>query len=200
MTVIPKQLRQMLWLFLSFFSTQYGTIVGQNTTLFSDNFENIQTWTIFEEIVSFNACYGDNIGEVIRSTDIGQTGINALRVWSNKNTSTKSNHVIAAHTISTSAGLTGRARYGLWAYNATTIGLTQSGPEMSVQSTRTVGGANSTFIAGIQYIGNQWVADKWRVWHNGNWQTIKTSEFGATLVSDTWYYLDSKSAQNKSGL
>ena len=167
-----------------------STMLGQTTTLFSDDFETPQTWTIFEEIVSGNACYGDNIGEVLRSTDFAQGGTNGLRVWSNKNGSTKSNHVIAAHTISTSAGLTGRARYGLWAYNATTIGLTQSSPEMSVQSTRTVGAANLTFIAGIQYIGNQWVADKWRIWHNGTWQNIATSEFGATLTSNTWYYLE----------
>lgn len=177
-------------LILIFSLTQSCLSLGQNTTLFSDDFETAQTWTIFEEIVSGNACYGDNIGEVIRSTDVAQAGTNSLRVWSNKNGSTKSNHVIAAHTISTTAGLTGRARYGLWAYNATPIGLTQSGPEMSVQSTRTVGSTNLTFIAGIQYIGNQWVGDKWRVWHNGTWQTIKVSEFGATLTSDTWYYLE----------
>ncbi len=190
MTVFHKQFWQILWFYLLFFSTHCCQIIGQNTAVFSDNFETAQTWTIFEEIVSGNACYGDNIGEVIRSTDIAQAGTNGLRVWSNKNASTKSNHVIAAHTISTTAGLTGRARYGLWAYNATPIGLTQSGPEMSVQSTRTVGSTNLTFIAGIQYIGNQWVGDKWNVWHNGTWETIKTSEFGATLAPNTWYYLE----------
>ncbi len=177
-------------LILIFSLTQSCLTFGQSTTLFSDNFETAQTWTIFEEIVSGNACYGDNIGEVMRSTDVAQAGTNGLRVWSNKNGSTKSNHVIAAHTISTTGGLTGRARYGLWAYNGTTIGLTQSSPEMSVQSTRTVGSSNLTFIAGIQYIGNQWVADKWNVWHNGTWQTIKASEFGTTLASNTWYYLE----------
>ena len=120
-------------------ATISSQIWAQSTTIFSDNFETAQTWTIFEEIVSGNACYGDNIGEVARSTDVAQNGTNALRVWSNKNTSTKSNHVIAAHHISNTDGITGQLRYGMWAYMATNIGLTQSGPEFSLQSTRTVG-------------------------------------------------------------
>ena len=176
-----------LFLLLFTLSLNIGTA---QTTVFSDDFETPQTWTIFEEIVSGNACYGDNIGEVTRSTDIAQAGTNALRVWSNKNGTTKSNHVIAAHHISNTNGITGRLRYGMWAYNATTIGLTQSSPEFSVQSTRTVGAQNLTYIAGVQYIGNQWVTDKWNIWHNGTWQTIKASEFGTTLVSNTWYYLE----------
>ena len=176
-------------LFLLLFALSFNIGIAQ-TTIFSDDFETPQTWTIFEEIVSGNACYGDNIGEVTRSTDLAQAGTNALRVWSNKNGMTKSNHVIAAHHISNTNGITGRLRYGMWAYNATTIGLTQSSPEFSVQSTRTVGAQNLTYIAGIQYIGNQWVTDKWNIWHNGTWQTIKASEFGTTLASNTWYYLE----------
>ncbi len=181
-----KKINLLLFLFV-FLKTPS---VFSQTTVFSDDFETPQTWTIFEEIVSGNACYGNNIGEVTRSTDVAQAGTNALRVWSNKNGSTKSNHVIAAHHISNTNGITGRLRYGMWAYNGTTIGLTQSSPEFSVQSTRAVNGQNLTYIAGIQYIGNQWVADKWNIWHNGTWTTIKASEFGTTLVSNTWYYLE----------
>jgi hypothetical protein len=162
----------------------------QNTTLFSDNFETPQTWTIFEEIVAGNACYANNIGQVGRSTEVVFDGTNALRVWSNMGQTTKSNHVIAAHHISTTQGITGRLRFGTWVYNATNLGLTQSSPELSLQSTRTVGSQNLTFIAGIQYIGNQWIADKWNVWHNGQWQAIKATEWGTTLVANTWYYLE----------
>ena len=76
-------------LFLLLFALSFNIGIAQ-TTIFSDDFETPQTWTIFEEIVSGNACYGDNIGEVTRSTDIAQAGTNALRVWSNKNGMTKS--------------------------------------------------------------------------------------------------------------
>jgi hypothetical protein len=163
-------------------------IFGQ--TAYFDNFETVQTWTIFEELVAGNACYGDNLGEVARSTDVAHEGSTSLRVWSNKNGSTKSNHVIAAHHISNTDGITGRLRVGMWAYCATTIGLTQSGPEFSLQSTRLVGGQNLTYIAGIQYIGNQWITNKWNIWHNGVWKEIQFSEFGTTLTSNTWYYLE----------
>jgi hypothetical protein len=163
-------------------------IFGQ--TLYFDNFETAQTWTIFEELVAGNACYGGNIGEVARSTEVAHEGSTSLRVWSNKNGSTKSNHVIAAHHISNTDGITGRLRVGMWAYCATTIGLTQSGPEFSLQSTRLVGGQNLTHIAGIQYIGNQWITNKWNIWHNGVWKEIQFSEFGTTLTSNTWYYVE----------
>ncbi len=167
----------------------FGTS-AQNTTLFSDNFETTQTWNIFEEIVSGNTCYGANIGEVIKSNDVKHGGNNALRVWSNKNSALKSNHVIGSHTISSTQGVTGRLRYGTWVYCGTNPNLTQSGPEISVQSTRTVGAQNLTFIAGIQYIGNQWISDKWNIWHNGTWKAIKLSELGATLTTNTWYYME----------
>jgi hypothetical protein len=163
-------------------------LLGQ--TAYFDAFETAQTWTIFEELVAGNACYGDNIGEVARSTEVAHEGSTSLRVWSNKNATTKSNHVIAAHHISNSDGITGRLRVGMWAYCATTIGLTQSGPEFSLQSTRLVGGQNLTYIAGIQYIGNQWITDKWNIWHNGVWKEIKFSEFGVTLTNNIWYYLE----------
>lgn len=166
-------------------------ISAQGTaTLFSDDFETSSNWTIFEEIVSGNACYGNNIGEVAASTDKAYGGSHSLRVWSNKGGSTQSNHVIAAHHISNTSGITGRLRYGVWAYCATPIGLTQSGPEFSVQSTRTVGAQNLTYIAGIQYIGNQWITDKWNIWHNGTWKAIKITEFNTSLAVDTWYYLE----------
>ncbi len=120
-----------LILVLSLFSTPS---VFCQTTLYTDDFETPQMWTIFEEIVSNNVCYGANIGEVARSTDVVHGGTNSLRVWSNKNGATKSNHVIAAHHISNTDGITGRLRYGLWAFTGTTLGLTQSSPEFSLQS------------------------------------------------------------------
>jgi N-formylglutamate amidohydrolase len=172
------------------FSLFSSPSVFSQTTLYADDFETPQTWTIFEEIVSNDPCYGANIGEVVRSTDVAHGGTNSLRVWSNRNGSTKSNHVIAAHHISNSDGITGRLRYGLWAFTGTTLGLTQSSPEFSVQSTRAVNGQNLTYIAGVQYIGNQWVTDKWNIWHNGTWETIKLSEFSTTLAQNTWYYLE----------
>jgi beta-glucanase (GH16 family) len=179
--------------FSSLLLTAIGLIQlnAQTTTLFSDNFETVQTWTIFEEIVSGHPCYGSGIGEVARSTDIAHAGTYAQRVWANKNGALKSNHVIAAHTLSNTNGITGRLRYSMWTYGGTNMGLTQSGPEFSIQSTRTVGAQNLTYIAGVQYIGNQWITDsKWNIWHNGAWQSIKITELGATLSSNIWYYLE----------
>ena len=178
-------MKNLVWLI---FLTVSLPVFGQ--TLYVDHFETVQNWTIFEELVAGDTCYGDNIGEVTRSTDIAHEGSTSLRVWSNKNATLKSNHVIAAHHISNTEGITGRLRVGMWAYCATTIGLTQSGPEFSLQSTRLVGGQNLTYIAGIQYIGNQWITNKWNIWHNGVWKAIQFSEFGATLTNNTWYYLE----------
>lgn len=159
-------------------------------TIFEDDFETHQAWGIFEEIVSGNSCYADNIGEVTRSTDFTKNGLQSLRVWSNKTGLSKSNHVIASHHIFTNQGITGRYRYATDAYVNTTIGLTQSAPEISVQNTRQVGVQNITYIMGIQYIGNQWITNKWNIWHNGTWQAILPSEFGVTLATDTWYHIE----------
>jgi hypothetical protein len=127
-------------------------LLGQ--TAYLDNFENAQTWTIFEELVAGNACYGDNIGAVTRSTEVAHEGSTSLRVWSNKNAATKSNHVIAAHHLSNTEGITGHLRVGMWAYCATTIGLTQSGPEFSLQSTHsTLLGFNTLEINGLRING-----------------------------------------------
>lgn len=160
------------------------------TTLFEDDFETPQTWNIFEELVSGNMCYGDNIGEVARSIDHPQTGTNGLRVWANKNGTVKSNHVIGSHIVYPTQGITGRLRYGTWAYAASAIGFTQSGPEISVQNTRPVDGVNMTYIAGVQYIGNQWVTNKWRIWHNATWVDLTPSEISADLITNTWYYIE----------
>ena len=168
----------------------FSNLIAQTTTLFEDDFETPQTWSIFEELVSNHPCYGNGIGEVARSTDYAQTGTNGLRIWANKNQTMKSNHVIGSHIVYQNQGITGRLRYGTWAYAATTIGLTQSGPEISVQNTRTVDNVNYTYIAGIQFIGNQWVTDKWNIWHNGTWKSLKPSEISADLVANTWYYIE----------
>jgi hypothetical protein len=177
-------------LFTVILTAYLSQLNAQTTTIYADNFETPQTWTIFEELVGNDPCYGNSIGEVAPVNDLSHDGTKALRVWSNKGGSTKSNHVIAAHHISNTQGITGRLKYSMWVNNATTIGLTQSSPEFSVQSTRRVGSQNLTYIAGIQYIGNQWVTDKWNIWHNGTWKTIKLSEFGTTLSANTWYYLE----------
>lgn len=179
-----------IFLLILSFVFSFSNLSAQTTTLFEDDFETPQTWSIFEELVSNHPCYGDGIGEVARSTDYAQTGTNGLRIWANKNQTLKSNHVIGSHIVCQNQGITGRLRYGTWAYAASTIGLTQSGPEISVQNTRTVGGVNYTYIAGIQFIGNQWVTDKWNIWHNGTWKSLKPSEISADLVANTWYYIE----------
>lgn len=179
-----------IFLLILSFVFSFSNLSAQTTTLFEDNFETPQTWSIFEEIVSNHPCYGDGIGEVARSTEYAQSGTNGLRIWANKNQTVKSNHVIGSHIVYQNQGITGRLRYGTWAYAATTIGLTQSGPEISVQNTRTVDGVNYTYIAGIQFIGNQWVTDKWQIWHNGTWKSLKPSEINADLVVNTWYYIE----------
>jgi len=124
---------------------------------FSDNFETDQGWGMFEEIVGGSACYGEEIGEVARSTDAVSQDVHSLRVWANKKLSSKSNHVIAQKKIA-DFGLTGRFRYELYAYRALETAATgETGPEFSMQNTREIApGQFRTATAGIQFRTNSY--------------------------------------------
>jgi hypothetical protein len=160
-------------------------VLGQ-TILYSESFEN-NNWGIFEEIVGGNACYGDSIGAVETSNEFAFVGAKSLRVWANKAQSNFSNHVLANHQLYNN-GVEGTFRYSLRAYMPANNWHGQTGTEWSLQTTK--GPQNLTYIAGIQYVRNPWVPDKWNIWHNGTWVTIPSNVFNLVLATDAWYLFD----------
>jgi hypothetical protein len=162
----------------------------RSQTLYRTSFETGLTWNIFEEIVGGNPCYDSGLGTVDVSNSVAHLGLSSLQIWSNSEQAMNSNHVIGSYHISNTEGITGKILYSIWVYTPNNLNLTQTGPEFSLQSTRTASnGTNYTYIAGVQYIGNQWLTDKWNIWHNGHWVAIKLSEFNVTLSPSTWYNL-----------
>lgn len=161
---------------------------------FLDDFETNQGWGIFEEIVGDSACYGSDIGEVVRSTEVAFEGTYSLRVWANQALSSKSNHVIAQKKASTS-GQTGRFRYQLYAFIAPETASTgETGPELSMQNTREIAlNEFRTSTAGIQYRANPWSQDykSWAIWAEApsgeaGWQVfLRDNPLGA----GEWYYI-----------
>jgi len=174
--------------------TQPSNLSKKNIKLkFIDKFEKDKGWGIFEEIVGGSVCYGDNIGEVIRSTDVPFKGAYSLRVWANKAQSTKSNHVIGQNKIS-ETGHTGKWRYSVRAYipenNSATGTAGETGPEISMQNTREISpGEFRTTTAGIQYQANPFSTEgNWAIWSEqspgvAGWQVFTTQR----LVPGTWY-------------
>lgn len=158
---------------------------------FHDPFETEKGWGIFEEVVGGNPCYGDGIGQVVRSGDAARSGRYGLRVWANRANSLKSNHVMANNKLS-NFGQTGIYRYELYAYIAPETGSAgQVGPEFSVQNTRQVSpGAFRTFSAGIQYIANPYLPRDWNIWTEdapgqASWHPFMTQ----ALQPGQWYAL-----------
>jgi beta-glucanase (GH16 family) len=158
--------------------------------LLKDGFETDQGWTFFEEIVGGNrACYGSGIGSLSRSTEFAQTGLYSLKVASNQARSTQSNHFFGRIKLyDMDQGLTGRYRYRFFTYIPVDAQDGQTGPEFSVQNTRTVSGKNLTHIAGIQYVGNPYVhkGTGWNIWHNGIWVPL----FNQRLSKGVWYKIE----------
>jgi hypothetical protein len=161
---------------------------------FLDDFETDQGWGMFEEIVGGSPCYGAGIGEAARSTNAVFKGSYSLRVWANKASTSKSNHVIAQKQIS-SSGQTGRFRYQLYAYRAPETATSgEVGPELSMQNTREISpGEFRTSTAGIQYRANPFspLYRSWAVWAEvapgkADWQTFMTTD---VLPPEQWYFM-----------
>jgi hypothetical protein len=168
---------------LNFLSAQNLT-----DTLFSEDFESNGTWGIFEELVGGNPCYGDSLGQVMISADYAYGGSHGLRIWSNKDLQSKSNHVIGQLNISND-GMHGLFSLSCYAFIPPETDTAQVGPEFSMQSTRNNSGTNLTFTAGIQYVQSPWGFAKWNIWHNAQWQQLDTSIFNFHLIKNTWYGL-----------
>jgi hypothetical protein len=161
--------------------------------VFSDSFESSPTsWTIFEEVVGGNSCYGTGIGSVTQSTEQAHDGSGSLRVFANQGMTVKSNHVLAQQHLSTS-GVAGRYRYEVWAMVDPQAGdfvhEGQTGPELSLQNTRHVGQAFLTTTGGLQYVANKFSGQgDWNVWTEGapgtaSWRGVKNQ----VLDPGVWY-------------
>lgn len=148
---------------------------GQTALKYVDNFNSDLgagfPWTLFEEDLQNHPCLLKGAGAVSRSTGSFKKGKGSLLVSSNKEgNKTGSNHVLAQRKLG-SEGLSGKFKYAALFYvNTTVLPETQTGPEMSVQSTRGVKldsngyAIRRTFIAGIQHVGNKHIANKWNIW------------------------------------
>lgn len=119
---------------------------------YETSFEQEERWNLFEEIVNGNPCYGENIGEITRSSDVAKTGQYSFRIWSNKAGSNKGNHIITYKDLIWGEGVTGRWIYSVSAYIPIGPDTSNTGPEVSVQNTRRVEGKNLTFIPAVQYV------------------------------------------------
>ena len=186
-----RSLRLSFILILLVTGTNHSYLLGgmappqASAPVFVDSFETETNWQTFEEIVGENPCYGSGIGSAARSADVSYEGLYSLLAWSNQAVSTKSNHVIGYKRYS-DFGQRGIWRYEVHAYiSPTTANTGQTGPEFSIQNTRSTAPNNfTTSIAGIQYIANPyWETAQWKVWDNGNWTTFMTH----TLQPGLWY-------------
>lgn len=155
-----------------------ASVPASDEIVFADSFDAPAGWTMFEEIVGGNACYGDGIGEV--ALDGG-----TLSVWANMAMSLKSNHVIGQlHVLA--EGRTGRWRYALRAWiDPATADTGETGPEFSLQNTRPDdAGINRTRVAGIQYRTNVFSPERtWAIWTETGWQVFLTQP----LAAGVWY-------------
>jgi hypothetical protein len=163
--------------------------------VFSDSFESSPTsWTLFEEVVGGNSCYGTGLGSVTQSTEQAHDGTGSLRVFANQANTVKSNHVLAQQHLSTS-GVAGRYRYEVWAMVDPQAGdgvhEGQTGPELSLQNTRQVGQAFFTTTGGIQYIENKFSGQGvWNVWSDrGSGTPTWTGVKNQVLTPGVWYKL-----------
>ena len=153
---------------------------------------NDSSWTMFEEIVSNNTlCYGNSIGEVTASNEVGLDDSTSLLVHANKNLSSKSNHVLAQYKVA-DEGRTGIWKYETYAYiDPDTARQGQAGPELSMQNTREITpSAFKTMIVGIQYRTNPFAPDygQWAIWTEENANTADWKLFfNQTLENGTWY-------------
>lgn len=168
----------------------------------ADDFEVESNWSLFEEIVEGNPCYGAGIGSVGRSDAVAYGGDYSLRVWANETQSLLSNHVIGYKTVYP-VGQFGIWRYEVHAYlPETTQQEGETGPEFSLQNTRRhqTTAAFLTAIAGIQYISNHDspLAHHWNVWHEvapgvAGWDSFLTQP----LTTGVWYTMTIEADYNQ---
>jgi hypothetical protein len=170
-------------------------------SVFTDDFGSSPTsWGMFEEVVGNNTCYGTGIGSV-QAVPVTrqQHSDSALRVLANAAASTSSNHVLAQKRLAVDA-MAGRriAQYRMMVMVDPLAGdglhEGQTGPELSVQSTRVVGSVGyRTATAGIQYIANKWSGQgAWQIWTGpaggsvAGWATLPAT---FRLTPGVWYQL-----------
>ncbi len=168
--------------------TMTENITSPRFVFYETSFEQDERWNLFEEIVNGNPCYGENIGEITRSNDAARTGHHSFRIWSNKARSNKGNHIIAYNDLIWGEGVTGRWIYSVSAYIPVSADTSNTGPEVSVQNTRPVGGKNFTFISAVQYVRtpDYFGGHQWNIWHEGRWVRFMQ----LPLSKGIWYTLD----------
>ncbi len=155
-----------------------------DSVIFQDGFELPDSnWWLDEELVD-TTWYRKDIGEIMRVNENPCHGSYSFRVWANKQRSLYSNHVNGHYRVLPNS-TTGRFIYSVDAYIPMTSDTGQSGPEFSVQNTRATSAMDSTFTAGVQYIGNpeDRIGTRWEIWHNADWVTL----FKDSLAKGQWY-------------
>jgi hypothetical protein len=140
---------------------------------FEDSFDGATTWGKFEERLSVCAApAGVGVGIVQNGiAPVSAGGGSVLEVGAGAEGTRYASHVVAQKRL-LSVGPRGRWHYRTHAWvNADTIGLTQTGPELSVQSTHPVGLDAAgrpvwrTHTAALQYVGNVYdPAQGWQIW------------------------------------
>ena len=134
------------------------------TVVFTDDCEMGNNWGLFEEVVN-PTCYADGIASLQSILTDGGTN-SALQLGANDaGLFEKSNHAIANYEI-VESGQTGLWRFSVDFYlDPLTLDESETGPEISVQSTRQVTqGTWRTHIAGIQYLGYTGAPNLWNIW------------------------------------
>lgn len=163
-----------------------------------DHFVSADAWQRFEEPVNACATHA-SIASVSATSD------QRLSVFANAAAAPHASHVIAQRRL-LAAGPTGRWRIAVSVHvDAATLPLTQTGPELSLQSTRaSTQGAEvrwRTHVAGLQYVGNRWSQASGRAWmlwtavstgsapesEQASWVDLPTS---IRLDRDGWYRLE----------
>ncbi|NUO81890.1 hypothetical protein HUU05_17600 [candidate division KSB1 bacterium] len=156
---------------------------ASDSIFFQDDFEQPDTnWRMFEELHS--PCHGEKLGSIQRVTEFAGSGAFSLRVWANKQNSDSSNHVNAHYRVYPQS-VTGRYVYCIEAYIPTDVENGHTGPEFSVQNTRATSALDSTFTAGLQYIGNpqDGMGTRWNIWHEADWVPFLKD----SLAKGQWY-------------
>lgn len=162
--------------------------------IFQDDFEKLEQWQIFEEIVNNNPCYKQGEGKLEYSKDVARSGNKSLKVWSNHTGSVNSNHVIGAFKVSNQA-LKGLLVLETDVNISSRTYLTgQTGPEISAQITREISpGQYRTFTAGLQYQSNNYLSPgyNWAIWtgtHNpgkADWSVVTNQ----IIYGGQWYHI-----------
>lgn len=172
--------------------------------VFKDDFESpIDQWTVFEEVVGGSACYASGIAKLSRAHAAAKHGRYGLNVWANHANSNFSNHLIAGRSIPLSAlnrfphGQNSMITFTTQAFiPLNSEQALQTGPELSIQNTRSSSSSSSvshTAIAGIQYIPSKYIPQKWNIWvpaypgaTYATWRALEEVQ-DVALEANQWY-------------